>query len=67
VDGVANLFLATAHAMHGITLAPVTGEIMADLISRERPRHNIEPFAPSRFQRLRDVMRTHSGSRKGRS
>jgi D-amino-acid dehydrogenase len=67
VDGVANLFLATAHAMHGITLAPVTGEIVANLISGERPGHNIEPFAPSRFRRLRDVMGTHTGSRKGRS
>jgi D-amino-acid dehydrogenase len=67
VEGVANLFLATAHAMHGITLAPVTGEIMANLISGERSRHNIEPFTPARFRGLRDVMRTHTGSQEGRS
>jgi D-amino-acid dehydrogenase len=66
-DGIGNLFLATAHAMHGITLAPVTGEIMADLISGERPRHNIEPFAPSRFRHLRDLMGTHTATRRGRS
>ncbi len=62
-DGVANLFVATAHAMLGITLAPVTGEIVANLISGEQPRHDIEPFKPSRFRRLRDLLVTHVGRR----
>ena len=45
--GVANLVLATAHAMLGITLAPVTGEIVADLVAgAERP--DVAPFAPGR-------------------
>jgi D-amino-acid dehydrogenase len=64
-DGIANLFLATAHAMLGITLAPVTGEIVANLITDERPRYNIKPFDPSRFRRLRDLMGTHA--RRGTS
>jgi D-amino-acid dehydrogenase len=58
VDGVANLVLATAHAMLGITLAPVTGEIVAGRLSGERRRHDIEPFAPGRFRRWRDVIGT---------
>jgi D-amino-acid dehydrogenase len=57
VDDVANLFVATAHAMLGITLAPATGEIVASLVGGERPRHDIEPFRPSRFWCLRDARR----------
>jgi D-amino-acid dehydrogenase len=59
-DGVANLVLATAHAMLGITLAPVTGELVASLVGDEQPRHDIAPFAPSRFRGLRNVMGTHT-------
>jgi D-amino-acid dehydrogenase len=55
VDGVENLLLATAHAMLGITLAPVTGELVADLLSGTEPP-GIAPFAPGRFRRLRDVI-----------
>jgi D-amino-acid dehydrogenase len=49
-DGLANLFLATAHAMLGITLAPATGEIVASLVGGEPPAHEIEPFLPTRFR-----------------
>jgi D-amino-acid dehydrogenase len=56
VEGVANLFLATAHAMLGITLAPVTGEIVADLLGGEPQRHDVEPYSPGRFRRLRDMI-----------
>jgi D-amino-acid dehydrogenase len=62
VDGVANLLVATAHAMLGITLAPATDEIMADPISGDQPRYDIEPFRPSRFRRLPDVLRRRRGS-----
>ena len=55
VDGVENLVLATAHAMLGITLAPVTGALVADLLSGDAPP-DIAPFAPGRFRRLRDVI-----------
>jgi D-amino-acid dehydrogenase len=56
-DGIDNMVLATGHAMLGITLAPVTGEIVASLIGGEPPRHDIEPFRASRFARLRDRLR----------
>lgn len=52
-DGIANLVVATGHAMLGVTLAPVTGEIVASLLSGDRPVHPAEPFAPSRFRRGR--------------
>jgi D-amino-acid dehydrogenase len=52
-DGVENLVLATGHAMLGITLAPVTGEIVADLVAGAASRHALEPFSPARFVRRR--------------
>lgn len=51
--GVENLVLATGHAMLGITLAPVTGEIVADLLGGVAPRHDLEPFTAARFGRRR--------------
>jgi D-amino-acid dehydrogenase len=59
VDGIANLYLATGHAMLGIALAPVTGEIVADLVTGAPPRHAIERLAPSRFRRVRQAMTNH--------
>ena len=56
VEGVENLVLATAHAMLGITLAPVTGEIVARLLGGERQLQDLAPFSPGRFRRLRDVI-----------
>ena len=56
--GVENLVLATGHAMLGITLAPVTGEIVAGLVAGEPPRHALEPFRPGRFTQPRQ----HGGS-----
>jgi D-amino-acid dehydrogenase len=64
-DGVSNLILATGHAMLGIALAPVTGEIVADLVAGAPPRHEIAPFAPSRFRRVRQAVANHL--RTGRS
>jgi D-amino-acid dehydrogenase len=50
-DGIANMFLATGHAMLGIALAPVTGEIVADLVTGERPRYDVSALTPARFKR----------------
>jgi D-amino-acid dehydrogenase len=58
-DGTENLYLATGHAMLGIALAPVTGEILKDLVSGEPPRFALEPFAPSRFRRPGQLMHNH--------
>jgi D-amino-acid dehydrogenase len=58
-DGIANLYLATGHAMLGIALAPVTGEIVADLVTGAAQRHEIEGFAPARFRRVRQAMTNH--------
>jgi D-amino-acid dehydrogenase len=50
VPGYRNLLVATGHAMLGITMAPVTGELMADLITEAEPPAALAPFDPGRFR-----------------
>jgi D-amino-acid dehydrogenase len=45
----ANLVVATGHAMMGLSLAPVTGQIAAQLIDSERARFNLELLRVDRF------------------
>ena len=45
-DGVA---IAAGHFRDGILLAPITGEVIADLLARRRPRLPLDAFDPSRF------------------
>ncbi len=48
--GVGNVVIATGHAMLGVTLAPATGELVADILERRQ----LPPFAtqlsPGRFR-----------------
>jgi D-amino-acid dehydrogenase len=55
-DGVDNLVLATGHAMLGIALAPITGEIVADLVAGAPTRAEAAAFSPARFRRVRQAM-----------
>jgi glycine oxidase len=41
--------LAGGHFRNGILLAPITGELVADLIARRRPRLALDAFDPGRF------------------
>lgn len=45
-----NVTIASGHSMLGVTLAPATGEVVADLISGREP-DVLRPFDPSRFER----------------
>lgn len=47
--GVEGLWVATAHFRNGILLAPITGRLMAEWITRGRPSLPLEPFLPDRF------------------
>lgn len=47
-----NVVLATGHAMMGLTLAPVTGRLVAEEISGEPSSHDLRPLRPGRFQPL---------------
>ena len=49
ISQVQNLFLSTGHAMMGITLAPFTGNLLAQLLNRQAPSMNLAPFALDRF------------------
>lgn len=47
----ANLWFAFGHAHHGLTLGPVTGRLLAEMITGETPFVDPEPFSPTRFDR----------------
>ncbi len=44
-----NLLIATGHAMMGLSLAPVTGELAAQLIDGEPPHFDLAMLSPDRF------------------
>ncbi|MGH9493800.1 MAG: glycine oxidase ThiO [Candidatus Sulfotelmatobacter sp.] len=42
-------YIATGHFRDGILLAPVTAQVMAELIMDAQPSYDLLPFSPSRF------------------
>lgn len=53
VPGRPNVFVASGHNMHGLSLGPLTGEILADLVAGRTPTSNdkpidLKPFAINR-------------------
>ena len=44
-----NLSAATGHAMMGLSLGPVTGKLMAELLSDEKPSIAVEALSPDRY------------------
>ncbi|HEV7718076.1 MAG TPA: FAD-binding oxidoreductase [Arsenicitalea sp.] len=46
----ANLWFAFGHAHHGLTLGPVTGRLLAELMLGETPFVNAAPFSAARFR-----------------
>jgi D-amino-acid dehydrogenase len=44
-----NLVVATGHAMMGVSLGPITGTLVAQLIAGEPPALNIDPLSPDRY------------------
>ncbi|MEM8484915.1 MAG: FAD-dependent oxidoreductase [Bacteroidota bacterium] len=47
-----NLVIASGHAMIGITLAPITGQLVTSIINNEKPAIDTEALHPDRFSRL---------------
>jgi D-amino-acid dehydrogenase len=45
-----NLSLATGHAMMGLSLAPVTGKLIAELLCNESPSIDLAALRPDRFR-----------------
>lgn len=50
VPGVPGLVLATGHAMLGLTLAPITGRLVRQMVARETTDVDVALLAPSRFR-----------------
>jgi D-amino-acid dehydrogenase len=44
-----NLTVATGHAMMGLSLAPVSGRLVADLLAGDQPFRPLDALAPGRF------------------
>jgi len=44
-----NLSVATGHAMMGLSLGPITGKLMADVLTGEDPSIAIEKLSPDRY------------------
>lgn len=49
VPGMENGYLATGHNMLGLTLAPVTGLLLSELMQGRTPHIDPGPFSPDRF------------------
>ena len=45
----ANLSIATGHGMMGLSLGPITGRLMAEILSGEKPAWNISMLSPDRY------------------
>jgi len=42
-------FVAAGHFRDGILLAPVTAEVMAEVVTGSKPAYDLSPFSPARF------------------
>ena len=47
--GAGNVLIATGHSMMGLSLAPITGHLVAQLLSGDSPAIDIAKLTPSRF------------------
>jgi glycine oxidase len=45
---IPGLIVATGHFRNGILLAPITGQLIAEVIVRGKPSLSLEPFRPDR-------------------
>ena len=45
----ANLTIAAGHAMMGVSLGPITGKLVAQIVSGERPEHDLTLLSPDRY------------------
>ncbi len=44
-----NLIVATGHAMMGMSLSPITGRIVSEMVSGEKPVFDLSLFSPDRY------------------
>jgi D-amino-acid dehydrogenase len=51
-DSFKNLFIAAGHAMLGMSLGPITGKLVSQLVNEENTDFNLAPFNIERFHGL---------------
>ncbi len=44
-----NLILATGHAMMGMSLSPITGKLVGEIVSGEKPSFDLSQLSPDRY------------------
>ena len=44
-----NLTIATGHAMMGLSLGPITGQLVSEILSEEKPSHDLMLLNPNRY------------------
>jgi D-amino-acid dehydrogenase len=49
LPGAENVYVATGHGANGLLLGPVTGRVVADLVSGRLPPIDLADFSPARF------------------
>jgi len=49
VPSIDNLIVATGHGMMGVSMSPVTGRLVAEIVEGESPSHDLSPLSPTRF------------------
>jgi len=49
IGRLGRVVVATGHAMKGVSLAPITGRLVAQLVAGEQPELDLSPFDPARF------------------
>jgi glycine oxidase len=45
-----SILYSAGHSRNGILMAPLSAEVVATLLSGERPKHDLSQFRPERFQ-----------------
>ena len=52
LEAVPNVIYATGHYRNGVLLAPVTAQLIADLVLDDREDALLAPFTPARFRTI---------------
>lgn len=50
VDGIPGFLMAAGHEGDGVALSPITGKLVAEMVTGETPSFNIDAFSPNRFK-----------------
>lgn len=49
VPSLDNLVVATGHGMMGVSMSPVTGQLVAEMVEGDEPSFTLSPLSPTRF------------------